>query len=135
MGKYRVEHRHWKNGSGWQYNETIDNIDVELDEYEAIEAYKSFCGDNDTIEIIDNETEETVVIFQADYTKAEGERCCSSLSEKAKKYYDETDPLTIIGWKSLYLIVDDFSGETGEPMDVEQLSETLEWYADQNEEM
>lgn len=23
---YRVEHAHWENGSGWQYNETIDNF-------------------------------------------------------------------------------------------------------------
>lgn len=64
MKKYRVENAHWVEGSGWSYNETIDNTDElltseELGEYYG--EYASSCGDE--IRLFDNDTDEIVAKF------------------------------------------------------------------------
>lgn len=46
----RIEHASWKHGSGWQYNEDIDNVDTYLSEDELKEGYSEYC-ENDGDEI------------------------------------------------------------------------------------
>lgn len=65
MEKYRVEHAKWVEGSGWSYNETIDNIDDLLTSEELGDGYGDYassCGDE--IRLIDNDTDEIVATFE-----------------------------------------------------------------------
>lgn len=65
MEKYRVEHWHWVDGSGWSYETTIDNTDDCLTAEELGEAYGDYCeNDGDEIHLIDNETNETISVYE-----------------------------------------------------------------------
>lgn len=65
MKKYRVEHAHLVGGSGWSYNETIDNTDELLTEEELGEYYAEYCeSSGDEIRLTENDTDEIVEKFE-----------------------------------------------------------------------
>lgn len=52
----RIDHANWKDGSGWQYIETIDNIEGTLTEAELKEGYGDYCeNDGDEIREYDDD--------------------------------------------------------------------------------
>lgn len=64
MKKYRVEHVHWVDGSGWSYVE-IDNTDELLTSEELGEYYGEYCeSSGEEIRITDNDTDEIVAKFE-----------------------------------------------------------------------
>lgn len=67
MKKYRVEHAHWVDGSGWSYVETIDNTDELLTGEELGEYYGEYCEScGDEIRLTDNDTDEIVAKFECE---------------------------------------------------------------------
>lgn len=65
MEKYRVEHAAWEDGSGWKYNETIDNVDDLLTADDLYKDYGGYCeNDGDEIREIDNESNEAVSVWR-----------------------------------------------------------------------